>query len=105
MPSAKIYPDPVWKRLGIPSLHEVYQEKYENSKNPIAPYSGPRGHVVTLREEADEYKRAIREWRAHEYEIGEQMACCIKPQITLSPPKSKIDKFVRKFFCISYNIT
>jgi hypothetical protein len=122
MPSAKIHPEPVWKQLGYPSLHEQYQEKYGLSMSHN-PYSGPRGHPQTLREEADQYKRAMREWRAHEYEMGEHMARCMKPRVTpivtpksniqqpevqamLKPTKPKIsmswDKFVHKFFCIPH---
>jgi len=90
MPSAKIHPEPIWKQLGYPSLHEQYQEKYglAMSHNP---YSGPRGHPQTLREEADEYKRAVREWRADE--MRENMARCIKLRAEpITPPKSNIQQ-------------
>jgi hypothetical protein len=123
MPSAKIHPEPIWKQLGIPSIHEQYLEKYGNGVSLHAPYSGPRGHPQTLREEANEYKQAIREWRAHEYEMGEHMARCMKPRAP-PPPKSNIqqpvvqavlkptkpkkgrlwDRIIHKILCIPYMI-
>ncbi len=121
MPSAKIYPEPVWKQLGIKSLQEQYQEKYGKA-TVTNPYSGPRGHPQTLREEADEYKRAVREWRAHEYEVAETLARCMKPRVAPAPPKSNIqqpevqamlkptkpkkqlswERVIHKLFCIPY---
>ncbi len=96
MPSAKIHPEPVWKQLGIPSIHEQYLEKYGSGASLHAPYSGPRGHSQTLREEADEYKRAIREWRAHEYEVGEHMARFMNPLPPPVSPKCNIQQPVKQ---------
>jgi hypothetical protein len=126
-PYARVYPEtvldscPIWKQLGIASLHETYQEKY-GTKTAHAPYSGPRGHPQTLRQEAEVYKQAMREWREDEEKATELMARCItstlctpnspakktskiqrvEVQPTLKRRKSVWNGFVHKFFCIPH---
>jgi hypothetical protein len=92
----QIHPDPIWKQLGIPSLKEQIQEKY-GLKNTIAPYSGPRGHPVTLREEADAYKWAVRAQNAT------ARSATIKSGTAPNSPKSKIQQPVKQAVLKSTN--
>ncbi len=85
----QIHPDPIWKQLGIQSLHEQYLEKY-GVKTVRDPYSGPRGHPVTLREEADAYKWAV---RAQNYA---ERSATIKSGTAPNSPKSKIQQPVKQ---------
>lgn len=85
----QIHPDPIWKQLGIQSLHEQYQEKY-GLKTSRAPYSGPRGHPVTLREEADAYKWAVRAQNAA------ARSATIKSGTAPNTSKSKIQQPVKQ---------
>lgn len=89
-PYARVYPEtvldsrPVWRQLGLKTVHEQYQDLYGH-KVSEAPYSGPRGHPQTLREEADAYKRAVRDWRKDEDKAAEIMMRCITPSKTRKP--------------------